>query len=69
MTDRLNGVWVAFEKDIRDDDAESLIEAIKHLRGVLAVEAKVSDSTDWIAQQRARDEWRKKLVDILWPKP
>lgn len=67
MTDRLNGVWVAFERDIREDDAESLISAIKHLRGVLAVEPKVSDSTDWMAEERARGELRKKLIAVLWP--
>jgi hypothetical protein len=67
MTDRLRGVWVAFEQDIREDDAESLISAIKHLRGVLAVESKVSNSTDWMAEERARGELRKKLIAVLWP--
>lgn len=37
MTDRLLGVWVAFEKDIRVDDVKPLIAAIKQMKGVLAV--------------------------------
>ena len=68
MTDRLNGVWVAFEKDIRVDDAESLISAIKHLRGVLAVESKVSNPNDWIAEVRVRREIASKLFEVLYPK-
>ena len=30
MADRLSGVWVAFDQDIREDDAEGMIEAIRH---------------------------------------
>ena len=67
MTDRLNGVWVAFEKDIRDDDAELIINAIKHIRGVLAVTPKIVDSSDWIAEERARRELGSKLLDIVFP--
>ncbi len=67
MTDRLNGVWVAFEKDIRDDDAEGLIDAIRHLRGVLAVEPHVASMSDYVAEERVRLEWRKKLADLLYP--
>jgi hypothetical protein len=59
---------VAFEKNIRTDDAESLIEAIKHLRGVLAVEPKVADSMSWISDERARRELGQKLWEVLYPK-
>ncbi len=68
MTDRLKGVWVAFEHDIREDDAEALTSAIKQLRGVLAVEPQVVDVGDWVAEERVRADYRTKLMDILWPK-
>ena len=65
MTDRLNGVYVAFEKDIRTDDAEPLIEAIKRLRGVLRVEPNVVDISSWVAEQRVRQELAGKLWAVL----
>lgn len=38
MTDRLKGVWVAFDHDIREDDAEPIIGAIRCLKGVAGVD-------------------------------
>jgi len=37
MTTRFNALTVALEHNIREDEAESLLQAIGHLRGVLAV--------------------------------
>jgi hypothetical protein len=37
MTDRLKGIYVAFDEDIRDDDAEPIIQAIRQIRHVLSV--------------------------------
>jgi len=68
MTDRLKGAWVAFDHDIREDDAKCLIDAIKMLRGVLEVKTEVSSSDDWIAESRIRHELGKKLLDIVYPK-
>lgn len=67
MTDRLNGVWVAFEGNIRVDDAEPIIQAIKQIRGVVAVEPHVADSSSWIADERARSELGQKLLKIIYP--
>lgn len=67
MTERIRGCWVAFERDIRVDDVEPLIEAIKRLRGVQAVEEKVADDRDWMARERAIAELRDKMKHILWP--
>ncbi len=65
MTDRLKGVWVAFDTDIREDDAESLIEAIKHLRHVQAVTDSVANPDDWMARERVRRELGEKLWEVL----
>ena len=69
MTDRFSTLTVVLEKDIRKDDAEGLIEAIRRLRGVLNVAGNVSDSTEWMAQERARHELGEKIIRIIYPKP
>jgi hypothetical protein len=60
MTDRYNYLTVALETDIRSDDAEALIAAIRMLRGVLKVEPNVTDPNDWlvISFLRALDHCR-----------
>jgi hypothetical protein len=67
MTDRYNYLTVALEQDIRDDDAEHLIGAIRMLRGVLAVEPNVASGADWLAEERVRQEYRQKLWNVLYP--
>jgi hypothetical protein len=68
MTDRYNALTVVLEKDIRDDDAEVLLAAIRQLRGVLSVSGNVAEPIDYIAQQRARHELGEKLWHVLYPK-
>lgn len=65
MTDRLRGVFVAFERDIREDDAEQTIAAIRQLRGVAAVEPSVSSPSDFVAEIRVRRELSEKLRAVL----
>jgi hypothetical protein len=45
MTERFNTLTVVLEKDMRDDDAETLLTAIRQMRGVLSVKGNVSDNT------------------------
>lgn len=68
MTDRYNAFIVVLEHDIRDDDAQSIIEAIKHIRGVLSVEPHVAAFEDHIALSRVRSEFAQKLWEVLYPK-
>jgi hypothetical protein len=68
MTDRLNALVVALDADIREDDAQVLISAIKQMRGVLNVEGHVATIDSWVAQERARQELTGKLWDVLHPK-
>ena len=62
MTDRINALTVILDQDIRDDDAQALINAIKQLRGVLDVTPHVASFEDAIATSRARQE----LIDKVW---
>ena len=65
MTDRYNYLIVGLEKDVRQDDAQDIIAAIKQLRGVLNVKPNVSNSDAWIAAERARIELGDKLLKVL----
>jgi hypothetical protein len=65
MTDRLQGVYVAFDVDIREDDAKDIIAAISQIRHVLRVEPSVVDLSDFVARERVRRELTDKLWEIL----
>lgn len=65
MTDRHCGYIVTLEGEIREDDSERVIEAIKQLRGVIDVQPVVQDIGHLMAVQQARHQFRKKLWDAL----
>lgn len=67
MTDRIKGLTVVLERDIRDDDCEPLIDAIKMLRGVLRVVPLVDNANDFINRERIRRELQEKLFNALGP--
>jgi len=67
MTDRIHSLTVVLEKDMRDDDCESIINAINMIRGVLSVKPHISNIYDHMAKERAKDELGKKLWDVLYP--
>ena len=69
MTDRYNMLTVVLAKDIREDDAAALINAIRMLKGVLAVEPHVADPQDFLAELRAREHLRAKLHWVLFDHP
>jgi hypothetical protein len=65
MSDRYNYLTVVLEHDLRDDDAQALIQAIYQLRGVLKVEPNVADAQAFLAQARAKAELRNALEALL----
>jgi len=67
VTTRIKGCWVAFEQDLREDDTVPLLDAIRQLRGVLAVELEPQTPSDWIVAQRVRHEFMDKLLAVLNP--
>jgi hypothetical protein len=67
MTDRYTALTVVLDEDIREDDADGLLTAIRQLRGVLDVTPHVANSETQIAIQRARSELGKKLWEVLYP--
>jgi hypothetical protein len=67
MKNRFSSVTVVLEHDMGDDEAEALLAAIRHLRGVLSVTANVSDISDHVAQKRVRYELGQQLMAVVYP--
>lgn len=65
MTDRYHSFTVVLEEDIRKDDAEYLMNAIRCLKHVVDVSGNVSDPNIYVAHIRARSELSKKLWEVL----
>lgn len=69
MTDRFHSLVVVLESDLRSDDAQALIDAIKQLRGVLSVSGEITDIGTLMAEERAKRELGEKLWNVIYPKP
>jgi len=67
MTDRFNGLLVTLENDIREDDAEAIILAIRQLCGVIGCKGNVVDIQEHLAETRIRHELWGKMQDIFFP--
>lgn len=68
MTNRFYALTVILEKDVREDDCEPLIDAIKILRGVLDVKPHIANPDTWMAEERARQDLGTKILKALHPK-
>lgn len=68
MTDRIHSITLTLAHDMRTDDAEALIAAAHQFRGVISVTPNVTDLSNHVAEQRAFNELRDKLWNVLWPK-
>jgi hypothetical protein len=64
MTDRFKGCVVTFETDIREDDAECLLTAIRCIRGVASVTPSVASGQDHMNRERIRREYVKELYEF-----
>lgn len=62
MTDRVHSLTVVLDKDIRIDDIEPLIDAIKLFNHVIEVSPNISDPNAFMAETRVK----RKLVDKLF---
>lgn len=65
MTDQYNALVVVLDRDIRDDDCQPIIDAIRMIKGVTAVEGQVADHQSFIAAVRARTELIRQVSDVL----
>lgn len=65
MTDRIKGLTVVLDRDIRDDDCQAIIDAVSMIRGVLRVEKHVMTGSDYMVREQVRHELEQKLLDAL----
>lgn len=65
MTDRHAGYIVTLGNDIREDDAECIINALRMIKGVISVRPIVSDVELMLAKDRVDLQWREKLHQLL----
>lgn len=65
MTDRIHALTVILDGDYRDDDVQTIVQAIQMIRGVSDVTTHVTDLQDHAARERVKTELREKLFDLL----
>lgn len=65
MTDRIKGLAVALEVDIREDDCQPLIDAILMMKGVVGVEANVKNTDDYYMKKQLKRELYKGFYDKM----
>ena len=65
MTDRHAGYVVTLAKDIREDDAEAILTALRMVKGVLSVKPIIADLNLITAQERVRHDLTQKLREVL----
>lgn len=68
MTDRISSLTVVLDQDYREDDIETLINAIKLFGNVLDVVPGLTDPSQYIAERRVKTELQCKLWEVLYPK-
>ena len=56
MTDRHSGYIVTLDADIREDDAEAIVTALRMVRHVASVKPVVMDLTELMARERVRHD-------------
>lgn len=64
MTDRIKALVVTLEPDVRSDDAEAIIHAIRMMRRVASVDPLVDQIDDLTARRRVRHELADKLMQL-----
>ena len=65
MTDRLKGFTITLEKDVRDDDADGIINALKMVKGVASVKPLTKNPVDDMARTRVFGEMREIQREIV----
>lgn len=67
MTERFDSLTVVLKRDIRDDDAEPILQAIRMIRGVLSVSGNVASPSAFVAEARVRQSITSRVLEALKP--
>ena len=65
MTDRVKGFNVTLESDVRIDDIETIMNAIKMIKGIVDVEPNIVTTDDLFNRVRIKNEYRNKLYKFI----
>lgn len=65
MTDHVKGFTVTLAKDIRIDDIEYIMNAIKMIKGVQHVEPSIATPFDHTAQIRVKADLKEKFYKFM----
>ena len=65
MTDRHVGYVVTLEHDMREDDAEGTLTALRQIKGVLDVRPLVGSAETILAYERARNHFFTALMKTI----
>lgn len=64
MTDSVHSFQVVLAKDIREDDIDGIVGALKHVKGVLNVKPITSTYDSVMAETRAKAEMTDRLLKL-----
>lgn len=67
MTIMYYALTVVLDKDIKEEDAQKIIDAVRMIKGVLEVEGNVANSATYMAQERAKKSLGRKLLEAVFP--
>ena len=65
MTDRYKSILVELDREIRDDDAESLLIALKMIKGVWRVKPYVMGAEDYSSYAKGCHDTKMKLYKLI----
>lgn len=65
MSDRINGFYVALDRDMRDDDFEYIKNAVLMIKGVYRIKENVDNIDDFIMRSRIHDEIQDDVYALL----
>ena len=65
VTDRVNGFTVTLERDLRDDDATPIADAIRQLRGVIGVTAIITEPGLYNVRFQERLQIRQAIMNVF----
>ena len=65
MTDRIAAFTVVLDEPIREDDVETIMNALKQIRCVLTVKRVIADSSYYAGTVQMDIKWRKRLANFV----
>jgi hypothetical protein len=65
VSDRIKGFTVTLEKDLRDDDAEGIKNALRSIRGVACVTPSIVNAEDIMNRQQVKHAIWEKFYKIF----